>query len=123
MTTSSNSKLGISLAFAISLHNIPEGISISVPIYYSTNSKLKAILYTFISGISEFIGAIMAFLFFSSVSSSIFLDFLYSVIAGIMINLSLDELFPNSQKYSNSLNSFFYLLVGFLTMLIIHFFL
>ena len=122
LTTSENTKLGISLALAIALHNIPEGISISIPIYFSTNSKFKAILYTFISGISEFLGAIIAFSFFSSISSTIFLDVLYSLIAGIMISLSLDELFPNSFRYGNKINSFFYLLIGFFFMLLVHFF-
>ena len=49
ITTTNNIKLGITLTIAIALHNIPEGISISIPIYYSTNSKLKAFIYTLIS--------------------------------------------------------------------------
>ena len=46
ITTTNNIKLGVILTVAIALHNIPEGISISIPIYYSTNSKLKAFIYT-----------------------------------------------------------------------------
>ena len=49
ITTTNNVKLGVALTIAIALHNIPEGISISIPIYYSTNSKLKSFIYTFIS--------------------------------------------------------------------------
>ena len=38
---------GISVAFAIALHNIPEGIAIAMPIYFSTGSRYKAcLLYT-----------------------------------------------------------------------------
>ena len=37
------------ICLAIALHNIPEGISIAVPIYYSTGSKFKAIIYTLLS--------------------------------------------------------------------------
>ena len=37
---------GLALALAIALHNIPEGMSISVPILHATGSKKKAILYT-----------------------------------------------------------------------------
>lgn len=104
------------------MHNIPEGISISVPIYYSTNSKFKAILYTFISGISEFIGAIVAFVFLSEISSIFFLDLLYSLIAGIMISLVIDELLPYAFNYQKGLNVIFYLLIGILFMSSIHFF-
>ena len=65
ISSSKDISLGISLAIAITLHNIPEGISISIPIYYSTKSKFKALLYTFISGVSEPIGALIAYLFLS----------------------------------------------------------
>ena len=51
------------LVLAVVLHNIPEGISISVPIYYSTGSKKKAIFYTLISALSEPLGALLAFIF------------------------------------------------------------
>ena len=51
--------LGISICIAIALHNIPEGISIAIPIYYSSKSKKKTILYTFIASLSEPFGAIL----------------------------------------------------------------
>ena len=63
ISTTKDTSLGISLATSIAFHNIPEGISISIPIYYSTKSKTKAILYTFISALSEQIGAILTYLF------------------------------------------------------------
>ena len=47
------------LTLAITLHNIPEGMSISVPILHATGSKKKAILYTALSGITEPIGALL----------------------------------------------------------------
>ena len=62
MTTTNDLRLGVSLCIAITCHNIPEGISIFTPIYYATNKKRKALLYTFISGISEPLGALFAFL-------------------------------------------------------------
>ena len=48
---------------AIALHNIPEGIAISIPIYYATKSKVKALYYTFISALSEPFGALITYLF------------------------------------------------------------
>ena len=121
LTASENMKLGITLAVAIALHNIPEGISISVPIYFGTKSKFKAILYTFISGISEFLGAILAFLFLSNINSTIFVDMLYSLIAGIMISLSIEELIPNACCYSKKINVAIYVLIGVLFMSFVHF--
>ena len=50
-------KLGYSLAIAILLHDIPEGISMSVPMKSGGMAKGKALLYTFLSGITTGIGA------------------------------------------------------------------
>lgn len=101
MASNTNISLGISLTIAIALHNIPEGISIAVPIYYSTNSKLKAILYTFISGLSEVFGAIITYLFLKPFINDYMMGILFSVIAGIMMHISIFELLPTSLNYKN----------------------
>ena len=116
IATNSNVFLGFSLAFAIALHNIPEGISISVPIYYSTKNKKKALLYTLISALSEPFGAILAYLFLSRFVNNTILGLLFSLIAGIMLQISFCELIPNSKSYH--INTKFYFTLGILTMLI-----
>ena len=121
LTTNANAKLGITLAIAIALHNIPEGISISVPLYFGTGSKTKAILYTFISGTSEFFGSILAYLFLKNIASDIFINLLYALIAGIMISLSIEELIPNANKYSKKAVVIKYILIGIIFMGIVHF--
>ena len=99
MTSSNDLKLGITLTIAIALHNIPEGISIAIPIYYATTKKTKAIFYTFISGISELIGAIIAYLFLARYMTDAMMGILFSLIAGIMIHISIYELIPTSKSY------------------------
>ena len=54
-----NPEMGAGITFAISLHNIPEGIAVAIPIYYATRSKGKALLYATLSGFSEVIGALL----------------------------------------------------------------
>ena len=98
ITTNENIKLGISITIAITMHNIPEGISIALPIYYHTKSKKKAFLYTFICGISEPFGALIAYLFLSPTYQT--LGIIYAIIAGIMIHISMYELFPAANKFS-----------------------
>ena len=102
ITAKADIKLGITLAIAIALHNIPEGITISIPIYYSTKSKRKAFMYTFTSGISEFLGAVIGYIFFKDLNSKSFIGILYSIIAGLMLYISLHELLPESLKYKKS---------------------
>lgn len=91
--------LGISLTIAIALHNIPEGISISLPIYYSTKSKIKALLYTFISGISEPIGGLLIYLIFRNYISDTILNSILLFVGGMMSYISLIKLLPEAIKY------------------------
>lgn len=118
MAGCSDSKLGITLTLAIALHNIPEGISISVPIYYATKSKKKALLYTFISGLSELFGAVITSLFLKPFINDVTMGCLFSVIAGIMINISIYELLPSSFKYNKLKSSILFLMIGMCFMLI-----
>ena len=118
MAGCSDSKLGITLTLAIALHNIPEGISISVPIYYATKSKKKALLYTFISGLSELFGAVITSLFLKPFINDVTMGCLFSVIAGIMINISIYELLPSSFKYNKLKSSILFLMIGMYFMLI-----
>lgn len=117
ITSSYDLKIGICLGIAITLHNIPEGVSISLPIYYSTNSRRKAFLYTFISGFSEIIGSFISYLFIHSYNY-LFMGFLYSFISGIMIHLSLNILFPSSLKYNRLFLSVFSFILGVLVIYI-----
>ncbi|MGL5245472.1 MAG: ZIP family metal transporter, partial [Sarcina sp.] len=111
-----NISLGIYVTVAIVLHNIPEGLSIAIPIYSATNNKLKAIKYTFISGMAEPLGAILAFLVLKPFINDILLSILFSLVAGVMLYISFKELIPNAlEKGPKSM----YLLSLFMGMLII----
>ena len=121
MATNVNVMLGISLTIAIALHNIPEGISISIPIYYATNNKFKAIFYTFISAISEPFGALITYLFLSNYINDRIMGFLFGIIAGIMIHISMYELLPTSKKYNNHKLTYLFFILGVILMLINHF--
>lgn len=124
LTTTNNPKLGLSLCIAIALHNIPEGISISVPVYYATNNKSKAILYTFISGFSEIIGSVFAYLFLKNNISNTLMSFLYAIIAGIMLHISFYELLPKAKMYDTKKSSVIcYFIIGIIVIYMTHLFL
>ncbi|MCC8035226.1 MAG: zinc transporter ZupT [Rikenellaceae bacterium] len=92
-------KLGIAIAVAIAIHNIPEGIAVSVPIYYATKSRRKAFWYSFLSGLAEPIGAIVAYLILMPFLSPMLLYCTFAAVAGIMIYISFDELLPAAHEY------------------------
>ena len=96
--TLSNPKLGASLAVAIAIHNIPEGIAVALPVYYATNSKLKSFLIGFLSGMTEPLGGLIAYYIvkhFSAsddVTESVAFAFMFSLVAGMMVYISIVEL-------------------------------
>ena len=102
MASYNNPTLGMSIAVAIAFHNIPEGISVAMPIYFATQSKIAALKYTFLSGIAEPIGAVLAFLILKPFINEFFLGAIFAVVAGIMIYISFEELIPTSRQYGYS---------------------
>lgn len=120
ITSTNNLKLGLTITIAIALHNIPEGISIAVPIYHATNNKLKAFLYALLSGMSEVLGSILAYLFLASLINDHVMKALYAIIAGIMIHISVYELIPGAYKESTLKSVLKYFLIGFGVMILSH---
>ena len=116
-----NLELGIKISIAIMLHNIPEGISIAVPIYYATGSKKEAIKKTFISGLAEPLGAILAFIFLRNFITDTMISFILIFVAGIMITLSIHELLPKALKYYENKFILIGSAVGIILLLINHF--
>jgi len=115
--------LGAAIAVAIALHNIPEGVSVSVPVYYATGDRGKAFLYSALSGISEPIGAAIAYVALrlivggeGGVMPSQVMGVLFAAVAGIMVYISLDELLPTSRAYGKGHDSLFGLLAGMVVM-------
>ncbi|MFZ9024587.1 MAG: zinc transporter ZupT [Anaerohalosphaeraceae bacterium] len=110
--------LGIAIAVAIAIHNIPEGIAVSVPIYYATGSRKKAFTYSFLSGVSEPIGALIGFFVLWKFMNNITFGLLFAGVAGIMVFISLDELLPSAQKYGEHHLSIYGLVGGMAVMAI-----
>lgn len=99
MSAIQDPKLGVSIAVAIAIHNIPEGIAVSVPIFYATGSKKKAFLFSFLSGLSEPVGALIGFFLLRNFLSEALFGIVFASVAGIMVYISLDELLPTAEKY------------------------
>lgn len=112
----SDASLGISIAIAIAIHNIPEGISVSVPIYYASGSKKKAFAYSFLSGVSEPVGALIGYFLLFQFFNDVMFGLLFAVVAGIMVFISLDELLPSAQKYGEHHLSIYGLVAGMMVM-------
>lgn len=93
--------IGASVAFAIALHNIPEGIAVALPIYHATGKKRLAIWYSFWTGITEPIGAIIGLIVLQFVLPQVFVGLSMAAVVGIMIYISFDTLLPLSHEYGD----------------------
>jgi len=108
----SDPELGIPIAAAIAIHNIPEGIAVAVPIYFATGDRRKAMRLSFLSGLSEPVGALLAFLFIMPFLNDVVLGLIFAVVAGIMVFISFDELLPGAQKYGDHHTPTYGVIVG-----------
>ncbi|TVQ86094.1 MAG: zinc transporter ZupT [Bacteroidetes bacterium] len=109
-------KLGLPIAIAIAIHNIPEGIAISVPIYYATGSRKKAFKYSFLSGLAEPLGAVVGFLILMPFLNDVLFGFIFASVAGIMVFISIDELLPAAREYDQPHLSLYGLIGGMAVM-------
>lgn len=110
--------IGISIAVAIAIHNIPEGISVAVPVYFATGSRKKAFWLSFLSGLSEPVGALVGYSLFRAFFTDTIFGVLFASVAGIMVFVSLDELFPTAREYGEGHYAIYGLIVGMAVMAI-----
>jgi ZIP family zinc transporter len=92
-------KLGVSIATAVAIHNIPEGIAVAVPVFYATGSRARAFSWSFLSGLAEPVGALVAWLLLASFLGDALRGILFAAVAGVMVFISFDELLPTAREY------------------------
>ncbi len=110
--------LGLAIAVAVAIHNIPEGIAVSVPIFYATGNRKKAFKLSFLSGLAEPVGAIVAYLLLMPFLNDVMFGMIFAGVAGIMVFISLDELLPAARKYDEAHSSIYGVVLGMIVMAI-----
>lgn len=106
------------VAAAIIIHNIPLGMAISLPLAYSTGNKFRAFIYTLLVGLMQPLGAVIGYVFLSNNYNDLIFGILFSIVAGIMVFISLDELLPASRKGENHHISVYGAIAGMIVMAI-----
>jgi ZIP family zinc transporter len=108
--------LAIAIAVAIAIHNIPEGIAVSVPVYYATGNRKRAFLLSFLSGLSEPVGAVIGYLVLMPFMNQVTFGILFAAVAGIMVFISIDELLPAAREYGEAHLSIYGVISGMAVM-------
>lgn len=109
-------KLGIAIAIAVAIHNIPEGIAVSIPVYCATGNRKRAFGLSLLSGFSEPLGALIGFMILIPIMNDIVFGLLFAAVAGIMVFISLDELLPTAREYGEHHLSMYGLISGMIVM-------
>ena len=115
-TGAADPHLGARTALAIAMHNIPEGIGVAAPIYFATGDKKRALWLTFLSGVSEPVGALLAYLLLRPFLTPTLFGVVFGAISGIMVLISFDELLPASRAYGETHLSLLGLIFGMMVM-------
>lgn len=116
MSGLSDPALGISIAVAIAIHNIPEGLAVSAPIFFATQSRKKAFVLSFLSGLAEPVGALVGYFLLRAFFTELTFGFVFAGIAGVMVYISLDELLPTAEEYGEHHLAIGGLMAGMLVM-------
>jgi ZIP family zinc transporter len=104
--------LGLAIGGAVALHNIPEGLAVAVPVFCATGSRRRSMLWAFLSGVSELVGALLAAAVLMPFLTPSFLAIVLSAVAGLMVFISFDELIPGSYSYGHEHASVIGLIAG-----------
>ncbi|MBQ9036135.1 MAG: ZIP family metal transporter [Erysipelotrichaceae bacterium] len=105
------------MILAVTLHNIPEGAVISMPLAAAGGGKGKSFLYGTLSGIVEPIGALLTILMTGLIDS--LLPYILAFAAGAMIYVVVEELIPDAQEGKHSDYATIGVAVGFVLMMIL----
>ena len=108
--------VGIAITVAIAIHNIPEGVSVAVPIFFATGSRRRAFWLSFLSGVSEPVGALIGYTILRPFFSATIFGLLFASVAGIMVFVSLDELLPTAKEYGTGHVAIYGIIVGMAVM-------
>jgi ZIP family zinc transporter len=102
--------------FQEALHNVPEGIAVSIPVFCATGNRKEAFFLSFISGLAEPLGALIGYLFLLPLINDTVFGILFAAVAGIMVFISLDELLPTAEEYGEHHLSVYGLIGGMMVM-------
>ena len=92
-------RLGIGTTVAVALHEIPQEVADFSILVYSGLSRLKAVLYNLLFGLTSVLGAILVFVFAESVESLV--PVLVAVASGNFLYLAMADLVPELHHEEN----------------------
>ena len=98
VTAFSNTRLGANMALGIAIHNIPIGATLAITLVSAGKTKKTAVFDSAVIGLSQALGAVAGLVFYKFTSNPVFLASCNAVVAGILIFIAFDELWPAARN-------------------------
>ena len=89
--------IALPVVVAIAIHNIPEGIAVAAPVFRATGSRKTAFFVSFLSGLAEPVGALFCWLILMPIMSDTVFGIIFGACAGIMVYICIDEIIPAAE--------------------------
>ena len=105
------------LVLAITLHNIPEGLAVSMPLRRAGLSRAKSFWFGQLSGAVEPVAGVLGAL--AVISSQAMLPYALAFAAGAMIFVVVEEVIPESQMEGNTDIATMGTMLGFALMMVL----
>ncbi|MFW6148196.1 MAG: ZIP family metal transporter [Thermodesulfobacteriota bacterium] len=110
-------KVSFVIAFAIAIHNVPEGICTSAPYFHTTGARLKSFLVSSSTAVPIVAGYVLARYLFQNIPPHV-IGFIIGATAGLMVYITVDELIPNGCAGSNH-QTIFSLIIGIIFVILL----
>lgn len=106
------SNLGPTLATAMLLHDIPEGVAMAIPLKINKENPFRIVLYTFLIGIPTGLGAFLG-AYLGTFSPQV-IALCLAFAGGTMLYIICDEMIPNAKELHKGRASSIGIVLGFL---------
>ena len=117
---SENISNAITVALGIALQNIPEGMVIVSPLIMAGVARKRVFFIACFTGVVEIVGTMIGF---GAVSiATVILPFALAFAGGTMLYVVSDEMIPETHSHGYERMATYSLIIGFLTMLIMDFY-
>ena len=113
-----NTALGIVTTIAIILHEIPQEIGDFAILIYGGFSRVKALIYNFLTALTAVVGALLAYFYSSLIQNSS--TFLTAFAVGGFVYIASTDLIPEIQKEKELKKSFLQFVLMVLGVLLIY---
>lgn len=90
--------VALPVVVAVAIHNIPEGIAVAAPVLSATGSRKTAFTVSFLSGLTEPLGALLCWLLLMPFMTDTVYGIIFAAAAGIMVYICIDEILPTAEE-------------------------